>query len=74
MQIKAVANLPKADFVNIEPSSEDDWEILELNSEHAEEAILKQVLNFPAKVLFSCYHSMVHQSSHVSWWSFTSLD
>ncbi|WOL17808.1 hypothetical protein Cni_G26601 [Canna indica] len=43
VQIKAVANLPKAVFVNIEPSSEDDWEILELNSELAEEAILKQV-------------------------------
>ncbi|XP_042377696.1 peroxisome biogenesis protein 1-like isoform X1 [Zingiber officinale] len=43
VQIKAIANLPKADFVNIEPSSEDDWEILELNSELAEEAILKQV-------------------------------
>ncbi|XP_009384181.2 peroxisomal ATPase PEX1 isoform X1 [Musa acuminata AAA Group] len=43
VQVKAIANLPKADFVNIEPSGEDDWEILELNSEVAEEAILKQV-------------------------------
>lgn len=42
--MKAVANLPIAGEVFIEPSAEDDWEILELNSEHAEEAILKQVL------------------------------
>ncbi|RWW39249.1 hypothetical protein BHE74_00055440 [Ensete ventricosum] len=33
VQVKAIANLPKAEFVNIEPSSEDDWEILELNSD-----------------------------------------
>lgn len=44
VQVKAVANLPIAGEVFIEPSAEDDWEILELNSEHAEEAILKQVL------------------------------
>lgn len=44
MQVKAIGNLPKASLVNIEPNSEDDWEILELNSEIAEEVILKQVL------------------------------
>lgn len=43
MRVKAAANIPKAAFVTIEPNSEDDWEILELNSELAEEAILKQV-------------------------------
>ncbi|KAJ8510883.1 hypothetical protein OPV22_001317 [Ensete ventricosum] len=43
VQVKAIANLPKAEFVNIEPSSEDDWEILELNSDVAEETLLKQV-------------------------------
>lgn len=43
VQVKAAANLPKATLVMIEPSTEDDWEILELNSELAEEAILKQV-------------------------------
>ncbi|KAM0950778.1 putative AAA+ ATPase domain, ATPase, AAA-type, core, aspartate decarboxylase-like domain superfamily [Dioscorea sansibarensis] len=43
VQVKTVANLPKAGEVSIEPNTEDDWEILELNSEHAEEAILKQV-------------------------------
>ncbi|KAL5977211.1 hypothetical protein ACLOJK_021553 [Asimina triloba] len=43
VQVKAIANLPRATLVTIEPSTEDDWEILELNSELAEEAILKQV-------------------------------
>lgn len=43
VQVRAVANLPKATLVTIEPYTEDDWEILELNSEYAEEAILKQV-------------------------------
>lgn len=41
--VKAFVNLPKAAMATIEPNSEDDWEILELNSELAEEAILKQV-------------------------------
>ncbi|KAM0898590.1 hypothetical protein ACQ4PT_021852 [Festuca glaucescens] len=35
--------LPKAKFVSVEPVSEEDWEVLELNSELAEDAILKQV-------------------------------
>ncbi|KAJ0975826.1 hypothetical protein J5N97_017791 [Dioscorea zingiberensis] len=43
VQVKAAANLPKAGEVSIEPNTEDDWEILELNSDHAEEVILKQV-------------------------------
>ncbi|KAG0446975.1 hypothetical protein HPP92_028547 [Vanilla planifolia] len=43
VQVKAIGNLPKASIVSIEPNSEDDWEILELNSEAAEEVILKQV-------------------------------
>lgn len=43
VQVKAAANLPRAALVIIEPDSEDDWEILELNAELAEEAILKQV-------------------------------
>nr|XP_029116222.1 peroxisome biogenesis protein 1 isoform X2 [Elaeis guineensis] len=43
VQVKAVANPAKAAFVTVEPNTEDDWEILELNSELAEEAILKQV-------------------------------
>ncbi|XP_027149181.1 peroxisome biogenesis protein 1 [Coffea eugenioides] len=43
VQVKVTPNVPKATLVTIEPHTEDDWEILELNSEHAEEAILKQV-------------------------------
>jgi peroxin-1 len=41
--LSAVSVLPKAKFVSVEPVSEEDWEVLELNSELAEEAILKQV-------------------------------
>ncbi|KAG7990266.1 hypothetical protein I3843_02G017200 [Carya illinoinensis] len=43
VQVRAVSNVPKATLVTIEPLSEDDWEVLELNSEHAEAAILNQV-------------------------------
>ncbi|KAL4200857.1 hypothetical protein AMTRI_Chr02g213220 [Amborella trichopoda] len=43
VQVRAAANLPKATFAMIEPISEDDWEVMELNSEFAEETILKQV-------------------------------
>lgn len=44
VQVKVVSNLPRAIRVTIEPDTEDDWEVLELNAEHAEQAILKQVL------------------------------
>lgn len=43
VKVRAAANLPKATLVVIEPYYEDDWEVLELNAEHAELAILKQV-------------------------------
>ncbi|GMI93617.1 peroxisome 1, EMBRYO DEFECTIVE 2817 [Hibiscus trionum] len=43
VQVRVASNLTKATLVTIEPHTEDDWEILELNSEHAEDAILKQV-------------------------------
>lgn len=43
VQVRAVSNVPKATLVTLEPYSEDDWEVLELNSEHAEAAILNQV-------------------------------
>ncbi|KAL3504294.1 hypothetical protein ACH5RR_034135 [Cinchona calisaya] len=43
VQVKVTPNVPKATFVTIEPHTEDDWEILELNAELAEQAILKQV-------------------------------
>lgn len=39
-----IPNVPHADFVTVEPHTVDDWEILELNSEHAEKDILTQVL------------------------------
>ncbi|KAL4559145.1 hypothetical protein LXL04_031279 [Taraxacum kok-saghyz] len=42
VRIKAIPSLPKAKSVTIEPDTEDDWEVLELNAEHAEAAILKQ--------------------------------
>ncbi|KAL8151630.1 hypothetical protein V2J09_021438 [Rumex salicifolius] len=41
--VRALPNVPKASFVTIEPLTEDDWEVLELNSEAAESAILSQV-------------------------------
>ncbi|KAF6172931.1 hypothetical protein GIB67_035485 [Kingdonia uniflora] len=43
VQVRAVGNLPKATLVTIEPNDVDDWEVLELNAELAEDAILKQV-------------------------------
>ncbi|KAL8481932.1 hypothetical protein ACS0TY_028178 [Phlomoides rotata] len=43
VKVRVVSNLPKATLVTIEPLTEDDWEILELNAELAESAILKQV-------------------------------
>ncbi|KAM7518793.1 hypothetical protein LguiB_017755 [Lonicera macranthoides] len=43
VRVRAVPNLPKATMVTIEPHSEDDWEVLELNAELAEASILKQV-------------------------------
>ncbi|KAI4312488.1 hypothetical protein MLD38_037294 [Melastoma candidum] len=53
VQVRVVSNLPKATLVTVEPLTEDDWEVLELNSEAAEAAILKQIqvvhetMNFP---------------------------
>lgn len=46
VQVRIGPNVPNATFVTIEPLTEDDWEVLELNSEHAEAAILKQVRIF----------------------------
>ncbi|KAK3043702.1 hypothetical protein RJ639_000118 [Escallonia herrerae] len=43
VHIRAISNLPKATLVTIEPDTEDDWEVLELNSELAEAAFLKQI-------------------------------
>lgn len=44
VQVRVVSDVPKATLVTIEPLTEDDWEVLELNSEHAEAAILNQVV------------------------------
>lgn len=43
VQVRALSNVTKATLVTIEPSTEDDWEVLELNSELAEAAMLNQV-------------------------------
>lgn len=43
VQVRALPNVPKASLVTIEPLTEDDWEVLELNAEIAEAAILSQV-------------------------------
>lgn len=50
VKVRVVSNLPKATLVTIEPLTEDDWEILELNSELAESAILKQVTYYDCMV------------------------
>lgn len=43
VRIRAMTNVAEASFVTIEPDTEDDWEVLELNAELAEGDILKQV-------------------------------
>ncbi|OIW10240.1 hypothetical protein TanjilG_27991 [Lupinus angustifolius] len=43
VQVKVASHVPHASMVTIEPHTEDDWEILELNAEQAEAAILNQV-------------------------------
>ncbi|XP_047316283.1 peroxisome biogenesis protein 1 [Impatiens glandulifera] len=43
VQMRAVPNFPKATLVTVEPYTEDDWEVLELNAELAESDILSQV-------------------------------
>ncbi|GAV58235.1 AAA domain-containing protein/PEX-1N domain-containing protein [Cephalotus follicularis] len=43
VQVRVVSNVAKATLVTIEPLTEDDWEVLELNSEFAESVILNQV-------------------------------
>ncbi|KAL5538719.1 hypothetical protein UlMin_045272 [Ulmus minor] len=43
VQVHVLGNVAKASLVTIEPNNEDDWEVLELNLELAEDTILKQV-------------------------------
>lgn len=44
--VRARAEVAVADTVAIEPASEDDWEMLELNAEFLEEHLLTRVGNF----------------------------
>ena len=57
VQVRVLSNVAQATLVTIEPNSEDDWEVLELNAELAEAAILRQVKGnnciFAKK--YSCY-------------------
>lgn len=46
VQVRVLPNVPKATLVTVEPETEDDWEVLELNAELAEAAILSQVSFF----------------------------
>ncbi|XP_014509277.1 peroxisome biogenesis protein 1 isoform X2 [Vigna radiata var. radiata] len=43
VQVRAAPNVPHASLVTIEPNTEDDWEILELNADLAQGIILNQV-------------------------------
>ncbi|RDX60107.1 Peroxisome biogenesis protein 1, partial [Mucuna pruriens] len=43
VQVRAATNVPHASLVSIEPHTEDDWEVLELNAEQAEDKVLNQV-------------------------------
>ena len=45
VHVKALANIAHADRVVLEPVTEDDWEILELNAGFVEDHILSQVTN-----------------------------
>lgn len=47
-----MANVPKASLLTIEPLTEDDWEVIELNAESAEAAILSQVRLVHGKMRF----------------------
>ncbi|PON46956.1 Peroxisome biogenesis factor, partial [Parasponia andersonii] len=52
VEVRALPNVAKATLVTIEPNSEDDWEVMELNAELAEAAILKQVRIVHEKMTF----------------------
>ncbi|KAK9802910.1 hypothetical protein WJX73_005371 [Symbiochloris irregularis] len=42
VQIKARSEVPAAEMVTVEPASEDDWEMVELNAAHVEQTLLNQ--------------------------------
>ncbi|KAF4377361.1 hypothetical protein F8388_013707 [Cannabis sativa] len=50
--VRALPNVAKATLVTIEPNTEDDWEVMELNAELAEAAILNQVRIVQEKMTF----------------------
>ncbi|XP_057539501.1 peroxisomal ATPase PEX1 [Amaranthus tricolor] len=52
VQVRALTNVPKASLVTIEPVTEDDWEVVELNAQVAEAAILNQVRIIQGKMTF----------------------
>lgn len=52
VQVRAIPNVPKATLVTIEPVTEDDWEVVELNAQSAEAAILNQVRIIQGKMRF----------------------
>lgn len=43
VHVRVLSDLSRASKVEIEPASEDDWEVLELNADYLEEQILNQV-------------------------------
>jgi peroxin-1 len=52
-RMKAIPELSKALTVNIEPTTEEDWEILESRPESAEEVMLTQVSLLLVQMFFS---------------------
>lgn len=43
MAVRALPDVPAALSVTVEPSSPDDWELVEMNADHMEEQLLNQV-------------------------------
>ena len=43
MQVKACSSVDPADLVTVEPESEDDWELVELNASFFQQNMLQQV-------------------------------
>jgi peroxin-1 len=41
--LRALPEAPQAVSVTVEPASEDDWEVVQLNAEYLEEQLLNQV-------------------------------
>ncbi|KAL2897600.1 Peroxisome biogenesis protein 1 [Bienertia sinuspersici] len=52
VQVRVLSNVPKAGIITIEPVTEDDWEVVELNAQSAEAAILNQVRTIQGKMSF----------------------